>query len=293
MKQRIKLLVLSIGSLFLMSNMHSAFSDTATDAETLLNWAEKTFPQFFPSNQATQNIEPFLFRHYPETDIYVGVNQNDNGVYGLGGIWGNNPTFIDNLPNLLGQISNSGGNGDIAACDTTNTPAGISYSQSGNVISVTTNGQCVSVPDLNTTSICQVPQQTIASGISVLSSNTVTSSRMDGITTTVPGLPNPFQAIVDATASIKHCTINATSEAANQVVNSDLCFDITSALSALLADFTLEGISVTPPVNYFFTGTYMSQAVNDCFATDATTISDAFTGEAWVKQNGSFVKVGN
>lgn len=293
MKQRIKLLILSACTLILLSNIHVAFSDTASDTETLLNWAEKTFPDFFPSNQATQNIEPFLFRHYPETDIYVGVNQNDNGVYGLGGIWGNNPTFIDNLPNLLGQIENSGGNGNIAACDTTNSPAGIDYSQSGNVISVTSNGQCISVPDLNTTSICQVPQQTTASGISLLSNNTVTSSRMEGLTTTIPGLPNPFQAIVDATASIQHCTINATNEAANLVVNSDLCFDITTALTALLADFTVDGISVTPPVNYFFTGTYMSQTVADCFATDATTISDAFTGEAWVKQNGSFVKIGN
>ena len=292
MKQK-KQLILTTCALVLLVNTNLALSDTASDAETLLNWAEKTFPEFFPSNQATQNIEPFLFRHYPATDIYVGVNQNDNGVYGLGGIWGNNPTFIDSLPNLLDQIANSGGNGDIAACDTTNTPAGIAYSQSGNVISVTSNGQCVSVPDLNTANICQVPQQTTASGISLLSSNTVTSSKMEGLTTTIPGLPNPFQAIVDATASIQHCTINASSEATNLVVNSDLCFDITTALSALLADFTVEGISVTPPVNYFFTGTYTSQAVTDCFATDATTINDAFTGESWVKQNGSFVKIGN
>ena len=292
MKQRNQL-ILSTCALVLLVDTNLALSDTASDTETLLNWAEKTFPEFFPSNQATQNIEPFLFRHYPATDIYVGVNQNDNGVYGLGGIWGNNPTLIDNLPNLLGQIANSGGNGDIAACDTTNTPAGIAYSQSGNIISVTSNGQCVSVPDLNTTSICQAPQQTTASNISLLSSNTVTSSRMEGITTTVPGLPNPFQAIVDATASVKHCTVNAASEAANLVTNSDLCFDITTALSALLVDFTLEGISVAPPVNYFFTGTNVNQTVADCFATDATTISDAFTGEAWVKQNGSFVKTGN
>lgn len=292
MKQK-RQLILSICALVFLVNTNLAFSETVSDTETLLNWAEKTFHELFPSNQATQNIEPFLFRHYPETGISVGVNQNDNDVYGLGGIWGNNPTFIDSLPNLLGQIANSGGNGDIAACDTTNSPAGIAYSQSGDVVSITTNGQCISVPDLNTTSICQMPQQTTASNISMLSSNTVTSSRMEGIETTIPGLPNPFQAIVDATASIKHCTLNAVSETVSLVVNSDLCFDITTALSALLSDFTVEGISVTPPVNYFFKGTNVSQTVADCFATDATTISDAFTGEAWVKQNGVFVKTGN
>ncbi len=292
MKQ-IKQLILSTCTLALLINAHLAFSDIANDTETLLNWAEKTYPELFPSHQATQNIEPWLFRHYPESDFYAGVNQNDSGVYVLGGIWGNNPTLIDNLPNLIGQIANSGGNGNIAACDTTNVPAGITYSQSGNVISATSNGQCVLLPDLTNTNICQVPQQTTASGISLLSSNTVTSSRMEGLTTSVPGLPNPFQAIVDATANVKHCTINAPTEAVSLVVNSDLCFDITSPLSALLADFTLEGIVVTPPVNYFFTGTYASQAVADCFATDATTISDAFTGEIWTNQNGSFVKIDN
>ncbi len=277
----------------MLVNTHLAFSDTVSDAETLLNWAEITYPELFPSRQATQNVEPWLFRHYPEPDIYAGVNQNDNGVYVLGGIWGNSPTFIDNLPNLISQIANSDSNGSIAACDTTNVPAGIAFSQSGNIISATSNGQCVLIPDLTNTNICQVPQQTTASGISLLSSNTVTSSRMEGLTTSAPGLPNPFQAIVDATANVKHCTINAPTEAASLIVNSDLCFDITSPLSALLADFTLEGIVVTPPVNYFFTGTYSSEVVADCFATDAATISDAFTGETWVNQNGDFVKTGN
>lgn len=286
-------LILTTCALVLLFNTHLAISSTADDAETLLNWAEQTYPEFFPSHQATQNIEPWLFRHYPESDVYAGVNQNDNGVYVLGGVWGGNPTLIDSLSNLIGQIASSGGNGNIAACDTTNAPTEIAYSQSGNIISVTSNGQCVLLPDLTNTNFCQIPQQTTANGISLLSNNTVTSSRMEGLTTSVPGLPNPFQAIVDAAANVKHCTINAPTESASLVVNSDLCFDITSPLSALLADFTLEGIVVTPPVNYFFTGTYASEIVADCFATDAATISDAFTGEAWTSQNGSFVKVGN
>lgn len=286
-------LILSACALVLLFNTHLAISSTTDNTEILLNWAEQTYPELFPSHQATQNIEPWLFRHYPVPDIYAGVNQNDNGVYVLGGIWGSNPTFIGSLPDLIDQIANSGGNGNIAACDTTNAPAGITYSQSGNVISATSNGQCVLLPDLTNTSICQVPQQTTASGISLLSSNTITSSRMEGLTTSIPGLPNPFQTIVDATANIKHCTINAPTEAANMVVNSDLCFDITTPLSALLADFTLEGIVVTPPVNYFFTGTYASEVVTDCFTTDASTISDAFTGEAWTNQNGSFLKTSN
>ncbi len=290
MKQRIKQQILFVCTLVLLVNTHLAFSDMASDTETILNWSEKTYPELFPSHQATQSIEPWLFRHYPESGIYAGVNQNDNGIYVLGGVWGNNPTFIDNLSNLISQIGNSGGNGNIAACDTTNTPAGIVYSQSGNVISVSSNGQCVLAPELTNTNICQVPQQTTASGISSLSSNTITSSKIEGLTTSTPGLPNPFQAIVDATANVKHCTINATPEDASLVVNSDLCFDITSAITPLLAGFPIEGIVVTPPIQYSATGTNTSQIVADCFATDATTISDAFSGETWINQNGVFVK---
>ena len=67
-------------------------------------------------------------------------------------------------------MTNSGGNGNIAACDTSTVPTGIVYSQSGSVVTVTSNGQCI--PADLTTNICQVPQQTTASGISMLSSNT-------------------------------------------------------------------------------------------------------------------------
>ena len=290
MKQCIKQQIMFVCTLFLLINAHSAFSGIASDTETILNWSEKTYPELFPSHQATQSIEPWLFRYYPESGIYAGVNQNDSAIYVLGGVWGSNPTFIDNLSNLINQIGNSGGDGNIAACDTTNTPAGIFYSQSGNVISVSSNGQCIIAPALTNTNICKVPQQTAASGISVLSSNTVTSSKMEGLTTSTPGLPNPVQTIVDATANVKHCTINATTEAASLVVNSDLCFDITSAITPLLAGFPLEGIVVAPPIKYSATGTNTSQIVDDCFATDATTISDAFSGETWTNQNGSFVK---
>ncbi len=290
MKQCIKQQILFVCTLFLLINTHSAFSGIASDTETILNWSEKTYPELFPSHQATQSIEPWLFRYYPESGIYAGVNQNENAIYVLGGVWGSNPTFIDNLSNLINQIGNSGGDGNIAACETTNTPAGIVYSQSGNVISVSSNGQCIIAPELTNTNICKIPQQKAASGISVLSSNTVTSSKIEGLTTSTPGLPNPVQTIVDATANVKHCTINATTEAASLVVNSDLCFDITSAITPLLASFPLEGIVVTPPIKYSATGTNTSQIVADCFATDATTISDAFSGETWINQNGSFVK---
>lgn len=287
-----KLFKLFICILALLGNAHAVHATTASDSEKLFNWAENTFPSIFPSRRSTQNIEPWLFRHYPESNIYVGVNKSDNNVYAMGGPWGSSPTVIDTLPRLINYINSTGGSSAIAACDTAETLAGISYSQSGNVVTVTTNGTCATVTDLSKTNLCKLPEQSTASGISILGSNNVTSSSIEGISTSIPGLPNPFQAIVDASANVKHCTINAPAGAANLVVNSDLCLDITAPLTATLGSLPVTGIVVTPPVKYYTRGTFTNQTVADCFATDATTITDAFTGEVWVNQDGNFVKVG-
>ncbi|MBX3615876.1 hypothetical protein [Nitrosomonas sp.] len=289
MKQ-FKLLFLTLA---LFGNIQWAHATLASDSEKLFNWAENTFPTIFPSRRATQNIEPWFFRHYPESDIYVGVNKSDNNVYAMGGPWGSSPVVIDTLSRLISQIDNSGGSTGIAACDTADILAGISYSQSDNIVTVTTNGACAVVSDLSNTNLCKTPAQTTASGISILGSNNVTSSSIEGLSTSIPGLPNPFQAIVDAAANVKHCTINAPASTANLVVNSDLCLDITAPLSGTLSSLPIEGIVVTPPVKYYTRGTYTSQVVADCFATDAATITDAFTGEIWVNQDGNFVKVGS
>lgn len=296
MKNRFMKLIQSAIALTLLAQIHFAFADTASDTDMVLNWAENNYPGLFPGHQATQSINPWLFRFYPDTGIYAGVNTNNNNFYVLGGPWGNTPTLIETLPNLVGLVQSSGGDGGISACNTVNVPDGISYSQSGNVVTVTTNGQCVPAPnvtDPTNSNLCVAPQQTTASGISVLSSNTVTASSLNGITITTPGLPNTFQAIVDATASVKHCTVNAATDTANLIVNSDLCFDVTEEISGLLNSFPIDGIQVTPPITYTSAGTYSSQIVPDCFATDAATITDAFTGEVWIKQNGNFVKVAN
>ena len=83
-------------------------TDTNSDTEILFNWAENNYPQVFPSQQTTQSSEPWLFRFYPEVDVYVGVNTSDSNVYVLGGPWGNiSPTNIDTLANLLSTIQAS------------------------------------------------------------------------------------------------------------------------------------------------------------------------------------------
>ncbi len=84
-------------------------ADILNDTDTVLNWAESFYPQIFPSHQTTQVVEPWLYRYYPETNIYVGTNTNDNSVYFLGGDWEDkSPRYINNLSNLL-KVAQSGG----------------------------------------------------------------------------------------------------------------------------------------------------------------------------------------
>lgn len=288
MKQLMKLLLVSACAFVLLVKMNFASANLATDTERLLNWAEVTFPQYFPTHQGTQSIEPWLFRYYPESQIYAGVNKSDNNVYVLGGAFGSTPTHIDSLANLMTQVNNSGG-GSISGCDTSTVPAGISYSQSGNVVTVTTNDQCVPAPDLNNSNLCKPPKQTAPSGISLLGTNTVSSSQITGISVT--GFPIDLKQIVDATANVKHCTKNAPVETANIIVNSNLCFDVTTAIASMIPPGT-PGIVTNPPVLYSTKGTFTSQSVADCFATDASTVIDVFTGESWFRnKNGSFEKI--
>lgn len=90
---------------FLICNSNFVLADITSDTEKLLNWAESKYPEFFPGHSATQtNIEPWLYRFYPGTGVYAGVNKSDNGTYTLGGPFGNNPVFIDSLSNLISKI---------------------------------------------------------------------------------------------------------------------------------------------------------------------------------------------
>ncbi len=102
MKNLIKQFILFSCTLIFAGSIHCASADTTGDTEILFNWAESNYSQYFPSHQTTSSVEPWLFRFYPETNIYLGVNTTDNGVYVLGGPWRNvSPTYLDSLPNLL------------------------------------------------------------------------------------------------------------------------------------------------------------------------------------------------
>jgi hypothetical protein len=269
-----------------MATTGTAFADRASDTETLFNWAEKNFPQYFPSHDTTKPFSPWAFRFYVQTGIYLGLNDN-NGVYVLGGAFGNSPYYIDTLANLL-KLAIPPTSGGGAACDTSQAPAGFSYTQSGNTVNVTTNGRCVVPP---TTALCNAAAAAQATGVSVLGNVTVNTFTMSGFKILIPGFPNPFDSVAKGIANGKSCIRNAPAQGySSLVVNVDTCYDLTSTLGTSAK--SIPGVlEVTPPVTMAVKEQIVNQAVNDCFATDATTVFDAFTQEAWIKQNGAFVKI--
>ena len=72
-------------ALLLAGHIQLALADMVSDTEKVLNWAEKTFPDLFPNHQITQAYDNWLFRYYPETEIYAGVNRLDTAGYVMGG----------------------------------------------------------------------------------------------------------------------------------------------------------------------------------------------------------------
>lgn len=279
MKKRLKCAVLSFCIFVLFGGVNLASADTTPEIETIFNWAQTNFPEFFSEPQATQMVGEWTFRHYPSSpagDVYAGVNNGE--VFVLGGPWGSdNPTFIDSVVNLTSQITASGGDGSVSACDgSSEIPAGMVITQSGNVVNITTNGQCIVIP-LEANNFCETPAQPDPTGISVLTTVNVTSSKTTGIEITQPGIENPIGSVAEGFSNAS-CTINAFSE--NLTINSDICFDMTDQLSSFSS---FPGVTINPPVTFAIASTTTGQVVADCFATGAASITNAFTGETWIK----------
>ncbi|WP_293005716.1 hypothetical protein [Nitrosomonas sp.] len=286
MKKSIKQFILSACTVTLMGGAHLASADINSDTETLLNWAENTYPDLFPSHQGTQSLNPWLYRFYPETGIYAGVNVGDNGAYVLGGPYGSNPVRVAGLPELIAQIIESGGNSSIPGCNTSGAPPGLSYTQSGNVVNISTGASCVALPTAN--NFCVTPQQPAETGISVLTTSTGNSPSFGGISAGSLG-PNPLQSFADGFANSKHCTMHVPADTANLIINSNVCFDITAQSSGFAG---VPGITITPPVTMSLNTTSTNVIVPDCFATDADTIYNTVTDESWINEEGVFTPLG-
>jgi hypothetical protein len=174
------------------------------------------------------------------------------------------------------------------SCTSTATPPGMNYSQSGNTISITTTG-CIPVP---TSGLCS-PSSPQATGINVLETSSIASSKLSGLTFNVPGMSTIFDSLAGSYANIKTCLQNAPAGLSSLRINYNICYDITSQLDSSIAELQATGmVTVSKPITIAAQGTSTMQTVPDCLTTGADLISDAFTGKVLIKgPNGTYTAV--
>jgi len=61
----------------------------------LLDWAERTYPQYFPTHETNRAFAPYIYRYYGATQNYVGVAGED--VYILGPVSGGSLAFVGTM----------------------------------------------------------------------------------------------------------------------------------------------------------------------------------------------------
>ncbi len=241
-------------ALALLGNAANAVADLKADADTVFDWAELTFPTIFPSHQATQQISDWLYRRYPESDLYVGINNQD--VYYISGSTlreGGDPTYLNSVPSIMQLVAS------VPEIDYSVPQAleGHSISREGDVFKVSTNA-CISDPQVG---VNYYPQQAMENGISVLSRVNVTQ--------TANGVSGPFSFVT--------CTKNIAPNAATTAIALNVCYTDDS----------------TPPMSTQTQGTIVYEQVADCFGTDADIVTDIVNDYFWVKVDGKLVKLTN
>lgn len=78
-------------------------SAVAITVDQFLDWAERTYPAFFPGQQSTQTLPPYAYRYYPGTAIYLAVG--DGVVLALGPPTNNQPLALGKLGDFACLVS--------------------------------------------------------------------------------------------------------------------------------------------------------------------------------------------
>ncbi len=81
-------------------------ADTVSDSNRLFNWAETKYPQLFsPGGAESFELLGYWVRYYPQTDTYVGTQNNSVYVYGdvFGGL-----LYINELDVLMQDVERAG-----------------------------------------------------------------------------------------------------------------------------------------------------------------------------------------
>lgn len=261
-------------------------ADLASDAERIFKDAQRVYSQFFPTAEVTQTLDPWLYRHYPSRDIYLGVNKNDGGVYGLGGVFGDSPLYLDTTDAILALLQNKIediGPEDNNYCD--DAFEGIDCVQNGYSVNETSNGQCIKIPEDTSPKL--------ETGINVLHQTNTSVLDFNGITSNDPRINSFFDAFLQSQANL--CTMHVQQtppdDISNYTINSDVCIDLTDEQNNLSSLAESGLVEVTPPISIHIAGVRVTTVVDDCFMSDAKGVFNAVTKESWIKQNGEFIKL--
>lgn len=68
----------------------------------LMDFAERSFPDLFPTHEANQTFDPYVFRFYPRTGTYLGVD--GRAIRVLGGPFGDVPRDVGTLDDYACQV---------------------------------------------------------------------------------------------------------------------------------------------------------------------------------------------
>ena len=288
-----KLLLSSFLFLCLPLIVQPAQANQKEVCKEILDIAQEIYPQIFPGKPKTNLIGPWCFRCYTG-GVCAGTHLSDNsefknnGVYTLGGGFGDSPYYVgqssDVLAALRSQRPDNSKQNDI--CDTEGLPDVIDYQHEGDTSYITTHGQCVELPENR--GICDTPavrdddNKPVKTNIHLLTKTSITNLEVSGINT--PGFD--LESIVQQASN--HCIIHAPTDINKHTVHTDICIDVTRQITDSLGGFTIPGFN--PPITTRYEGTSTMTRVKDCFDTNAESISDLVTKELWLNKNGSFVK---
>lgn len=103
MRNALPAMLITIASLAYVAPTMAASTANPT---RLFDWAERTYPQYFPvhvqSATAVYGGDTFIFRFYPQTGNYLGLNLSHCGVWVLGKLTDGDLLFINYFTNFTG-----------------------------------------------------------------------------------------------------------------------------------------------------------------------------------------------
>ena len=279
--------LLSSLALCMALTMQPAQADFIGDCTKILNGAQESFKDLFPTDPDNQFFEHWCFRAYPGLTglVYLGFTLGNSdfppGVHGLNGIFGDTPSFIatrDEAFALLGLDSGGGGGGNEKDfCDNSNSAiTGIDTIQDGNNVLVTTHGECVDLP--TNSGLCTVEADTDENGdleqtnIHMLTVTDLVRYEVTGFDLpSIPGFPDPLSSIAESFETTT-CLVHAPRGFTDIVTEIDVCFNVSGLVGSI------PGISDDVTIRLEAKST--STVVDDCANTGADSIINLVTGAA-------------